>query len=78
MGHFLTYESHFSSGYIFFHYSRQQAAAAAGAQQPSLCNSTWPSAYEATISGAWESWKNDAPIMENASVNYANAHLQLV
>ena len=65
MGHFLADDSHFSSGYISFHYSMQQASATPGTQQLSLCNPTWVPA----ISGAWESWKNDAPTVKNTSIN---------
>lgn len=36
MSYFLADDSHFSSGYISFHYSTQQASATAGTQQLSL------------------------------------------
>lgn len=78
LGHFLAYDSHFSSSYIFFHYSTQQAFATSSTQLRSFCNPTWVPAYEAALCGAWESWKNDAPTMENTSMNYSDTHLQLI
>lgn len=75
LGHFIAYHSHFSSGYTFFHCSRQQASATSGTQHTSLSKIPFVPAQEAAISGAWENWKDDAPTMENTSVNYTDAHL---
>lgn len=65
MSYFLADDSHFSSGYISFHYSTQQASATAGTQQLSL----YLNASLGAISWAWESWKNDAPTVRNTSMN---------